>query len=94
MRGQAGTDPGRVATALRADDDLARGGSDRLVDALVVWGTDDAIRTRLSAFHDAGADHLALQIITGSSDGISPRVPWRRLAGILDLEPQQEQPRT
>jgi probable F420-dependent oxidoreductase len=77
-----------------SDDDLARGGSDRLVDALVVWGTDDAVRTRLSAFHDAGADHLALQIITGSSDGISPRVPWRRLAGILDLEPQQEQPRT
>ncbi len=35
--------------------------SDRLVDALVAWGTEDAIRERIGAHHDAGADHVCIQ---------------------------------
>ena len=43
------------------DADLAEGGSDRLVDALVAWGDEDAIRARIRAHHDAGADHVCIQ---------------------------------
>ncbi|MEV0972167.1 LLM class F420-dependent oxidoreductase [Microtetraspora glauca] len=43
------------------DDDLADGGSDRLVDAIVAWGDVDAIRERVTAHVDAGADHVAIQ---------------------------------
>jgi probable F420-dependent oxidoreductase len=44
-------------------DDLADNGSDRLIDALVAWGDEDAIRTRIQAHHDAGADQVALQVL-------------------------------
>ena len=43
------------------DDDLAGGGSDRLLDALVAWGDVDAIRTRVSEHLAAGADHVCIQ---------------------------------
>jgi probable F420-dependent oxidoreductase len=43
--------------------DLADGGSDRLVDALVAWGDADAIRERVAAHWEAGADQVALQIL-------------------------------
>ncbi|MPZ79947.1 MAG: TIGR03620 family F420-dependent LLM class oxidoreductase [Actinophytocola sp.] len=45
------------------DDDLAGGGSDRLVDSMVAWGDEDAIRTRIEAHRAAGADHVALQVL-------------------------------
>jgi probable F420-dependent oxidoreductase len=34
--------------------------SDRLVDALVAWGSADQVRARIAEFHAAGADHVAL----------------------------------
>jgi probable F420-dependent oxidoreductase len=43
------------------DDDLADGGSDALVDALVVWGDVDAVADRVRQHLDAGADHVCLQ---------------------------------
>ncbi len=43
------------------DDDLAGGGSDRVLDALVAWGDVDAIRTRVSEHLAAGADHVCIQ---------------------------------
>jgi probable F420-dependent oxidoreductase len=43
------------------DDDFAGGGSDRLVDAIVAWGDTDAIRARIQAHWDAGADHVCIQ---------------------------------
>lgn len=46
------------------DADLARPGSDRLVDALVAWGDEATIRARLRAMLDAGADHVALIPLT------------------------------
>jgi probable F420-dependent oxidoreductase len=60
------------------EDDLLDGGSDRLVDALVAWGDDDAIVARVREHHDAGADHVCLQVIHGG-DG-PPMAEWRRLA--------------
>jgi probable F420-dependent oxidoreductase len=43
--------------------DLAGGGSDRLVDALVAWGDVDAIAERVRQHHAAGADHVAIQAV-------------------------------
>jgi probable F420-dependent oxidoreductase len=42
-------------------EDLADGGSDRLVDAIVAWGDVQAIAARVRAHLDAGADHVLLQ---------------------------------
>ncbi|TQS40133.1 TIGR03620 family F420-dependent LLM class oxidoreductase [Cryptosporangium phraense] len=55
------------------DDDLVPGGSDRLIDALVVHGTTDDVVRRVRAHHDAGADHVALHVLTAldSSRGIA-----------------------
>jgi probable F420-dependent oxidoreductase len=41
--------------------DLEDGGSDRLVDGVVAWGDEDAIRARIAAHHAAGADHVCIQ---------------------------------
>ena len=46
------------------DDDLADGGSDALVDAIVAWGDDAAIRRRVREHLDAGADHVCIQPVT------------------------------
>jgi probable F420-dependent oxidoreductase len=47
------------------DEDLAGSGSDRLVDALVSWGGTDAVIKRVREHLDAGADHVAVRILTG-----------------------------
>jgi probable F420-dependent oxidoreductase len=44
-----------------SDSDLANGGSDRLVDAIVAWGDEAAVAARIKAHHDAGADHVCIQ---------------------------------
>jgi probable F420-dependent oxidoreductase len=63
------------------EDDLAGGGSDRLVDALVAWGDPNAVLARLREHHDAGADHVAMQVLT--PDGSLPRAEWQLLAEVL-----------
>ncbi|WP_316754094.1 LLM class F420-dependent oxidoreductase [Streptomyces herbicida] len=65
------------------EDDLASGGSDRLVDALYAWGDEARIRDRVTAFLEAGADHVALQVVDGGSRDALPREAWRRLATVL-----------
>ncbi|MEU4462864.1 LLM class F420-dependent oxidoreductase [Streptomyces sp. NPDC024017] len=65
------------------EDDLLDGGSDRLVDALFAWGDDTAIRTKIDAFFEAGADHVALQVLTGEPRDALPRKAWRDLASAL-----------
>jgi probable F420-dependent oxidoreductase len=61
------------------DDDLDGGGSDRLVDAIVAWGDEAAIAARVQAHLDAGADHVAVQVL--SPDAVSLPMPqWRALA--------------
>jgi hypothetical protein len=42
------------------DEDLAGGGSERLVDAVVAWGDADAIEARVREHRDAGAGHVLL----------------------------------
>ncbi len=37
--------------------------SDRLVDAIVAWGDEDALRARVQEHHDAGATHVCIQPI-------------------------------
>jgi probable F420-dependent oxidoreductase len=46
------------------DEDFQDGGSDRIVDALVVHGDADAVKARIQAHHDAGADHVCIQPVT------------------------------
>jgi probable F420-dependent oxidoreductase len=43
------------------DADFQDGGSDRVVDAIVAWGDEKAIRERVQAHWDAGADHVCIQ---------------------------------
>ena len=43
------------------DADFQAGGSDRLIDALVVWGDEQKIAARIREHHDAGADHVCIQ---------------------------------
>jgi probable F420-dependent oxidoreductase len=45
------------------DDDLASGGSDRLVDAVVAWGDEESIKRRVEEHLAAGADHVCIQPI-------------------------------
>ena len=41
--------------------DLANGGSDRFIDAMVLWGTADKVKEGLRAHFAAGATHVAIQ---------------------------------
>jgi probable F420-dependent oxidoreductase len=67
-------------------DDIAGGGSDRLVDALIAWGDEQTIAARVQEHHDAGADHVCVQVLhsAGALGGRSfPVEQWRRLAPAL-----------
>jgi probable F420-dependent oxidoreductase len=43
--------------------DFTGGGSDRLIDSVLVWGDESAIRARLEEHWQAGADHICVQAI-------------------------------
>ncbi|MFI1928841.1 TIGR03620 family F420-dependent LLM class oxidoreductase [Streptomyces sp. NPDC020377] len=64
-----------------SQDDIADGGSDRLIDSVVAWGTIEAIDARVRAHLDAGATHVALHAIS-PRDGL-PRTEWRELAPLV-----------
>jgi probable F420-dependent oxidoreductase len=68
-----------------ADDDLAGGGSDRFLDALVLWGDDEKIAAGVRRHLEAGADHVAVQVATGYSYRGIPMDAFRRLAPALIL---------
>ena len=75
--------PNYVANLLRlgfTDDDIGQA-SDRLVDALVAWGDETAIARRVAEHHQAGADHVCVQVLTG--EPALPRAGWRALAGTV-----------
>ncbi len=63
------------------DDDLAGEGSDRLVDAIVAWGSLEQIADRVQSHLDAGADHVCVQVLTADLATL-PMAPWRELASI------------
>lgn len=50
-----------------ADADLADGGSERLLDAIVASGDAQAVGQRIAAQHAAGADHVCVQVLGGES---------------------------
>lgn len=64
------------------DSDIAKPGSDRLIDAFVAYGTLDAIAARLQQHLDAGADHVPVQVLT-SPENLVPALT--ELAGSLGL---------
>lgn len=64
------------------EDDLAGGGSDRLVDAIVAWGDLDAVSARVRAHREAGADHVCVQVLPPDQFTV-PIEEWRRLAPAL-----------
>jgi len=60
------------------ENDLAGGGSDRFVDAMIAWGDERAIRARIQQHWDAGADHVCIQ-------PINPQGARELDEGVLDL---------
>jgi len=66
-----------------SDADLADGGSDALIDALVVHGDPDAVAAGVMAHLDAGADHVCVQVLTAT--GADPLPDLRALAEALEL---------
>ncbi|PZS28889.1 MAG: LLM class F420-dependent oxidoreductase [Pseudonocardiales bacterium] len=72
---------GNLRTLGFTESDLAGGGSDRLVDAIVAWGDTEAIQARVQAHLDAGADHVCIQPIDYSND--TPIEALTRLAPAL-----------
>lgn len=51
-----------------SDEDFDNGGSDKLVDAIVAWGDEAAIRNRIQQHLDAGADHVCIQPFTNDGE--------------------------
>ncbi len=64
------------------EEDVDGGGSDRLVDALVAWGTVDQIAERVRAQLDHGATHVAIQALSDQRRAV-PIDQWRALAPAL-----------
>jgi len=64
------------------DDDMNEPYSDRFVDALVAWGDVEAVSRRVREHRDAGADHVALQVLREDA-GEFPMAELRELAPAL-----------
>jgi probable F420-dependent oxidoreductase len=67
-----------------SEEEVTYPGSDRLLDALVAYGTPEAIAARLNEHLDAGADHVPVQILTKDENLVSALA---ELAGPLGLTP-------
>jgi probable F420-dependent oxidoreductase len=65
------------------DDDIAKPGSDKLIDSVVAHGTPEAVAARLNEHLDAGADHVTIQVL-GGWDKLIPTLT--ELAGPLGLK--------
>ena len=61
-----------------SENDVADGGSDRLVDGIVAWGDEEAIAARVRQHLDGGADHVVVQPL-GDPDAA--------LQALVDLAP-------
>nr|WSS59846.1 TIGR03620 family F420-dependent LLM class oxidoreductase [Streptomyces sp. NBC_01177] len=64
-----------------SESDFDGGGSTRLLDALFALGDAGRVKARAQEYLDAGADHVALQVLTAEEGGGGlPRAEWRELA--------------
>jgi probable F420-dependent oxidoreductase len=64
-------------------DDVA-GPSDKLLDAIVACGPIEAAVERVKAHHDAGADHVCVQVLTADAKQL-PMAAYRELAQAFGL---------
>jgi probable F420-dependent oxidoreductase len=64
------------------DGDLAGGGSDALIDRVFAWGSLSDVAKRVEEHLEAGADSVALHVLSGRS-GPVPLDGWRALAALL-----------
>ncbi len=64
-----------------AEQDVADA-SDKVVDAIVAWGSVDDVLARVQAHHDAGADHVCVQVLQEEAGRI-PTEEWRALGDAL-----------
>jgi probable F420-dependent oxidoreductase len=64
-----------------SEDDLAQV-SDRLFDAIIAWGDEEAIISRVNEHRSAGADHVCVQVLLADPRAF-PREEWRRLAAAV-----------
>jgi len=65
-----------------SESDFANGGSDRLIDAVIVWGDLKAVLSRIKEHRAAGADHVCIQILTENQQDF-PLSESRTLAAAL-----------
>jgi probable F420-dependent oxidoreductase len=63
------------------DADFEGGGSDRLIDGLVLHGSADTVAAGVHSHLEAGADHIGIQVLT--PDGENPMPGYRELARVL-----------
>ncbi|MCV7030088.1 LLM class F420-dependent oxidoreductase [Mycobacterium sherrisii] len=68
------------------ENDVRKPGSDKLIDAVVAYGTPEQIVERLEEHLQAGADHVAIQVLGGRDEETLLPV-LRELAGPLGLTP-------
>ncbi|RRR42655.1 LLM class F420-dependent oxidoreductase [Mycolicibacter terrae] len=64
-----------------SEDDIAQV-SDRLFDAIIAWGTPEAVLSRVAEHQAAGADHVCVQLLDADPRAF-PREQWRQLAAAL-----------
>jgi len=65
-----------------SEDELTPPGSDRAFDALVAWGDDQEIAAKVRRHYEAGASHVAVNVLTPAPDR-APTADLRRLAPLL-----------
>lgn len=69
------------------EEDLAGGGSDRLIDAIYALGSVEQVGERVREHLAAGADHVCLRVVTNAPmAGVNetlPRAAWRELAALV-----------
>jgi probable F420-dependent oxidoreductase len=63
-----------------SEADLEHGGSDRFIDAMVVWGDAGTIRRRIDEHFDVGATHVCIQPVHAAGDLESAKQMLRALA--------------
>jgi probable F420-dependent oxidoreductase len=69
-------------------DDLENGVSDRLADALLAWGDEAAIRNRIQEHWDAGADQVAIQVMSRAGGAAGGRLSPEEEALLERLAPR------